>query len=281
MTPPEYALALFGGVTRLAGSSVGGRAGMQQFSGEPINISILAHAYRWAWLDRNAIDVFQHCWSVELEQEARRVFAPVTAVFERNADRLDEIRSRLRAPYHDCARGSRGVSSEFCMFNTASMAFSIQQVLTFVASHEVTRGTRYRRVVLSRPDLVFTELPPPLSDELHYPRGVVAVELVNISAMRGLGDTIFVLPSSAAARAMSRIFHHLHPTASYRWGWFASFIAANVTPGVRPIERIRYAAPTTVVSGAYGSASNLYKVDPVSCPGGGSGVDISRRLCSR
>ena len=248
--PNAYALAFFGGVTRLTGSSVGQRAGSHQFAGEPINVTVVAHSYRWAWLDQNRFDVFQHCWSVEVETDFRRLYAPVSATFEPNAERLAEIRSRLRPGYHDCVRGTRGVNREFCMFNTASMAFSIQQVLRLVGSHEDSRGSRYDKVVLSRPDLVFTERPPPLSDAVAYPRGQVSVELVNISAMRGFSDTIFVLPSSGAARRMARIFAHLSPNASFAWGWFASFIATEVTPGVWPQERIR-------------------------------GVDISRRLCSR
>ena len=40
--------------------------------------------------------------------------------------------------------------------------------------------------------------------------GEVSIELVNVSAIRGYADTIFVLPSSAAARRMSHIFDHLN-----------------------------------------------------------------------
>ena len=69
----------------------------------------------WAWLHHNNFDVFQHCWNVELEQEAKRLYAPVAATFERNADRLADIRSRLHPIYHDCVKGFRGVNREFCV----------------------------------------------------------------------------------------------------------------------------------------------------------------------
>ena len=63
------------------------------------------------------------------------------------------------------------------MFNTASMAFSIQQVLLLVREHEDVRAARYDRVVLARPDLVFTAKPAPLSDAA-WPRREVALEQV-------------------------------------------------------------------------------------------------------
>lgn len=103
------------------------------------------------------------------------------------------------------------------MFNSASAAFSLQQVLQLVAMHEQARGLRYDRVVLSRPDLIFTQQPPPLSDT-HYPRTEVAVEYVGVQAILGKPDTIFVLPSSDAARLMSRLFDYLQHWRTYRWG---------------------------------------------------------------
>jgi hypothetical protein len=214
-TPHRYALALFGGVSRMTGSTVLQAAGSRQFDGEPINISVLAHSYRWAWLDRFTFDVFIHSWSVELAAEFRQLYSPLAATFETNAARLSDIRDRLHPSYHDCVRGYHGVNREFCMFNTASMAFSIREVLRLVSAHEDVSHQRYDRVVLSRPDLVFTEQPP----RSVLSHSAVVIEAVGIPAIRGFADTVFVLPSSAAARRMSGIFDFLRRSRiSYRWG---------------------------------------------------------------
>mmetsp|Transcript_17044 Transcript_17044/g.42880 ORF Transcript_17044/g.42880 Transcript_17044/m.42880 type:complete len:327 (-) Transcript_17044:39-1019(-) len=243
------ALAFFGGVTRLSGSAVGLKAGVEQFAGEPVNISAIYSSFRWAWLDRIHFDVFQHSWSVEIENESKALYRLVSWKFESNADRITDIRQRLRPVYHDCVHGMRDVNTEFCLFNTASAALSISEVLKLVAAHEDARGSSYDRILLSRPDLVFTQQPPLFTDT-HYPRHEVAVEYLGIKSLRGFPDTIFVLPTSSAARRMSRIFYYLQPNVTYRWGWVATFISAEVTPNVWPVERLR-------------------------------GVDISRRLCSR
>jgi len=211
------ALAFFGGVTRLSGSAVGLKAGVEQFAGEPVNISAIYSSFRWAWLDRIHFDVFQHSWSVEIENESKALYRLVSWKFESNADRITDIRQRLRPVYHDCVHGMRDVNTEFCLFNTASAALSISEVLKLVAAHEDARGSSYDRILLSRPDLVFTQQPPLFTDT-HYPRHEVAVEYLGIKSLRGFPDTIFVLPTSSAARRMSRIFYYLQPNVTYRWG---------------------------------------------------------------
>lgn len=76
------ALAFFGGVTRVDGSTVGLTAGIAQFQGEPVRISAIFNSFRWAWLSHTNFDVFQHCWSVDIENESRRLYRYVAAKFE-------------------------------------------------------------------------------------------------------------------------------------------------------------------------------------------------------
>ena len=46
MPSAQNALAFYGGVTRLSGSSVLRSAGSGQFEGEPMNLTMLANSYR-------------------------------------------------------------------------------------------------------------------------------------------------------------------------------------------------------------------------------------------
>ena len=196
-----------------------------QFQDELLNVTVAALAYRWA-LPLDSFDVFIHSWATSLANEFISAWSPTAAAFENNSAVAGDIQQRLRPQHHDCHKEFRN----FCPYNSASGAFSIVAVLRLVALHEDACQQRYNRVMLLRPDLIFTrkldgsvlmpqtQVEPGSQIWLGHSDGATR-------SNRELGDGIFLLQSSHHARLMHGLFDYLDPKNDTRptgWGCVCS-----------------------------------------------------------
>jgi len=85
------------------------------------------------------VDIFLHCWNVDLEEELVSMYKPAKYLFEDNNKYSDEINSRCLVPKD---------------FGGISQALSIQKVLELQEGHAATNGVRYDIIVLFRPDVL-------------------------------------------------------------------------------------------------------------------------------
>ena len=232
-----HALAFYGGVSRLAGPStrlpVAG-----QFADEQLSIDALSASYRWA-LPVAEFDVFVHSWAMQLAEEFATYWKPTASTFQNNSDVIGTIRARLQPAAHECAR-----AGSFCIFNSASAAFSIAAVLRLVATHEDKCQQRYGRVLLMRPDLAFTRkldtatlrgLPARGRHGAGSNSSVVWLGHSSDATVnnREFVDDVYLLESSEQARKLQGLFDWLDPLNAsrvYRWGWWTAFIREQLGP---------------------------------------------------
>lgn len=115
---------------------VGGTKG-KDGKGEALDALVPFLHYRDHVLTKNDVDVFMHSWSVESEDELRRLYRPVVAQFE------EQIR----------------FSADFREHITHSRWYSQREALRLKRQHERERDQRYRMVMVGRFDLVwFTDV---------------------------------------------------------------------------------------------------------------------------
>ena len=85
------------------------------------------------------VDIFIHCWNIDLEGELVSMYKPTKYLFEDNNKYSGEITSRCVVPKD---------------FGGISQALSIQKVLELQEEHAATNGLRYDIIVLFRPDVL-------------------------------------------------------------------------------------------------------------------------------
>jgi len=85
------------------------------------------------------IDIFIHCWNLDLKEELITLYKPANHLFEDNTIYADEI-------------------SSFCVvpkdFGGISQALSIQKVLELQEEYSATHGIKYDIVIVFRPDVL-------------------------------------------------------------------------------------------------------------------------------
>jgi len=85
------------------------------------------------------VDIFIHCWNVDLEEELVSLYKPKKYVFEDNNKYADEISSQCVLPKD---------------FGGISQALSIRKVLELQEQYSITNSIEYDIVVLFRPDVL-------------------------------------------------------------------------------------------------------------------------------
>ena len=106
-------------------------------------------------LDHN-IDIFIHSWNFDLEDELKKLYTPVSFLFENNDIYTEEINKRIKHPRS---------------FSQVSHALSIKKVLQLKDNYELDNNVKYDKVILYRPDsYLFKDmnLNDYLSDEVIY-----------------------------------------------------------------------------------------------------------------
>ena len=85
------------------------------------------------------VDIFIHCWNLDLEEEIVTLYKPTKYIFEDNNKYVDEISSQCVVPKD---------------FGGISQALSIRKVLELQEQYSITHSIKYDIVVLFRPDVL-------------------------------------------------------------------------------------------------------------------------------
>jgi hypothetical protein len=85
------------------------------------------------------VDIFIHCWNVDLEEELVSLYKPTKYIFEDNNKYADEINSQCIVPKD---------------FGGISHSLSVRKVLELQEEYSIKNGIEYDIVVLFRPDVL-------------------------------------------------------------------------------------------------------------------------------
>lgn len=86
-----------------------------------------------------AVDTFIHSWNVDLAEELKRIYSPVSCLFENNEMYADEIKVRCKDQRD---------------FSGISQALSFKRVIQMKEEYERANNVYYDIVVLYRPDVL-------------------------------------------------------------------------------------------------------------------------------
>jgi len=219
---PQYALAFFGGVSRLQSDTRGrGSVAFDLNESQFINVSIVGNAIKRHIIEANGgahnVKVFIHSWAYPLAQRLRSIYEPALSRFEDQNGRHAQIKKRVDET--DRVGG-------YNPWSGAGASLSMQESLGLVREYEKKCNHVFDKVVLYRPDVLLWGKDMNLSK---YDGKRVTANGHNAA---GIGDFHWVLSSASARRFRpfdSIKNKHLH------FGWIRDYIVQSVTPGVSPI----------------------------------------------
>jgi len=219
---PKYAIALFGGVSRLAHDAHG--LGSSSFSeGEPVNISIVGNAIRRHIIEPNGgnedVLVFIHSWAYDLEEKMHEIYAPRLAKYERETDYEDQLLAKV---YQDTSQ-----SGGYCPYCSAAASLSMQKSLELVTEYETTCLHKFERILLYRPDVMLWGHDMLLGE---YNDSRVTC---NHHDDKGTGDFHWVFNSEQARQF--RPFDSITISDSLYFGWIRDYISKSIPPYQHPL----------------------------------------------
>jgi hypothetical protein len=112
---------------------------------EYIDINVIYNSIKKHIIDCNKnykIDIFIHCWDMNLEEDLVTLYKPVKYLFENNNKYKSEMKSKLHPNAHPRE------------YNQASQLLTIQKVIMLKEEYEKVNNFYYDKVILYRPDLL-------------------------------------------------------------------------------------------------------------------------------
>lgn len=220
-TAPKYAIALFGGVSRLTHDAHG--LGSDAFgAGEPVNISIVGDAIRRHIIEPNGgqdnVRVFIHSWAYDLKEKMSDIYAPTLAKYENQADSEHQILTKV----HKDTSPPGG----YCPYCGAAASLSMQKSLELVAEYEATCHHQFDRILLYRPDVLLW------GQNMLLGKYNGSHITCNRHDDVGKGDFHWVFNSRHAQQF--RPFDSLNLGQPPYFGWIRDYIAKSIPPYEHP-----------------------------------------------
>lgn len=220
---PQYALALFGGMSRLQSDAEGLEGGAFDLDeSQFINVSIVGNSVKRHIVEANGgarnVKVFIHSWAYPLAQRLLSIYEPTLSRFEDQRGRHGQMKTRVRMTHK---------VGGYNPWSGAGASLSIQESLGLVRRYEEECNHVFDKVVLYRPDVLLWGKDMVLSK---YDGNRVTA---NGHGPKGAGDFHWVLSSANARRF--RPFDSIKPSVRLYFGWIRDYTSQSVTPGVSAI----------------------------------------------